>query len=196
MAFRTAQMAARKRIASISSSSSGSPPARCGRESAPAHRRRLQRADCMQPRHRGFSAVQPFDGRRVRTAPAGPGRDIVKKPVVVRRKKADDHRHMHRLIASGGFVLALWLMGPATAFAQSQITGQVKDESGAVLPGVTVEAASPVLIEKVKTAVTDDQGRYTIVALRPGAYKITFTLTGFSSVVRDGVDLPANFVAS
>ena len=92
------------------------------------------------------------------------------------------------------FLCLLWL--PAVVEAQSQITGQVKDESGAVLPGVTVEAASPVLIEKQKTVVTDDQGRYTVVDLRPGTYKVTFTLTGFSTVVRDGLELPSNFTAT
>ena len=88
------------------------------------------------------------------------------------------------------------LLVPLVASAQSQITGQVKDESGGVLPGVTVEAASPVLIEKVKNVVTDDQGRYTIVDLRPGTYKVTFTLTGFATVVRDGLELPSNFTAT
>ena len=85
---------------------------------------------------------------------------------------------------------------PGHAGAQSQLNGQVKDESGGVLPGVTVEAASPALIEKSKSAVTDSNGRYTIVDLRQGTYKITFTLTGFSSVVREGVELPANFVST
>jgi hypothetical protein len=97
------------------------------------------------------------------------------------------------------FGLSLWvclLFIPAVASAQSQFAGQVRDESGAVLPGVTVEAASPALIEKVKSAVTDDQGRYIIVDLRPGTYKVTFSLTGFATVVRDGVELPANFVAT
>ena len=65
-------------------------------------------------------------------------------------------------------VAVLLLLLPSVALAQSQITGQVKDESGGVLPGVGVEAASPVLIEKVRTGVTDDQGRYSIVDLRPG----------------------------
>src|SRR5213593_3780226 len=87
------------------------------------------------------------------------------------------------------FALLWW---PSIAAAQSQISGQVKDESGAVLPGVNVEAASPVLIEKVRSAVTDDQGRYTIVDLRPGTYKMTFSLTGFTTFVRDGVELPSN----
>jgi hypothetical protein len=85
---------------------------------------------------------------------------------------------------------------PSLAAAQSQISGQVKDESGGVLPGVTVEAASPALIEKSKTAVTDDQGRYQIIDLRQGTYKVTFSLPGFSSVVRDAVELPANFTAT
>jgi hypothetical protein len=85
---------------------------------------------------------------------------------------------------------------PAAAMAQSQFTGQVRDESGGVLPGVNVEAASPVLIEKIRVAVTDAQGRYTIVDLRPGVYKLTFSLTGFSSVVRDMIELPSNFTAT
>src|SRR5205823_2934701 len=71
-------------------------------------------------------------------------------------------------------------------------SGTVRDASGAVLPGVTVEAASPVLIEKVRSVVTDDQGRYTIVDLRPGSYKLTFSLAGFSTLVREGVELPSN----
>ena len=65
----------------------------------------------------------------------------------------------------------------------------VKDASGAVLPGVTVEAASPVLIEKVRTAVTDGTGQYRIVDLRPGTYTVTFTLTGFSTFKREGIEL-------
>jgi Carboxypeptidase regulatory-like domain len=97
----------------------------------------------------------------------------------------------------GLFFFVICTVGlPALAAAQSQITGLVRDESGAVLPGVTVEAASPVLIEKSKTAVTDAQGRYTIVDLRPGTYKITFTLTGFATVAREALELPANFVAT
>ena len=88
------------------------------------------------------------------------------------------------------------LLVPALAAAQSQITGLVRDESGGVLPGVNVEAASPVLIEKLRTAITDEQGRFTIVDLRPGVYKVTFSLPGFSTVVRDGIDLPSNFTAT
>ena len=65
---------------------------------------------------------------------------------------------------------------PALAHAQASITGIVKDSSGAVLPGVVVEAASPALIEKVRSAVTDGSGQYRIVDLRPGTYSVTFTL--------------------
>src|SRR5207249_7054600 len=68
----------------------------------------------------------------------------------------------------------------------SGIAGTVRDASGAVLPGVTVEAASPALIEKVRTVVTNGEGRYNIVDLRPGTYVVTFSLTGFSTVKREG----------
>jgi len=84
---------------------------------------------------------------------------------------------------------------PATARAQSAIAGVVKDATGAVLPGVTVEAASPVLIEKIRTATTDAQGQYKIVDLRPGTYSVTFSLPGFATVKRDAIELPANFTA-
>src|ERR1700757_4627107 len=91
-----------------------------------------------------------------------------------------------------GFVLLL--MCPALASAQT-VAGVVKDASGAVLPGVTVEASSPVLIEKSRTAVTDDQGAYKIVDLRPGVYTVTFTLSGFGTVRREGIELTSNFTA-
>src|SRR5262245_18050593 len=82
-----------------------------------------------------------------------------------------------------------WLLLPALASAQASITGVVKDQSGAVLAGVTVEAYSPVLVEKLRTAVTDNNGRYQIVELRPGTYAVTFTLAGFSTFKREGVVL-------
>ncbi|PYR46599.1 MAG: hypothetical protein DMF89_21725 [Acidobacteria bacterium] len=86
---------------------------------------------------------------------------------------------------------------PATALAQgSSIAGVVRDSTGGVLPGVTVEAASPVLIEKVRTVVTDDQGLYRITDLRPGTYTVTFTLAGFGPVKRDGLELTTNFTAT
>src|SRR4029453_8384214 len=87
-------------------------------------------------------------------------------------------------------VVLVWTaLLPSVAFAQASITGTVKDTSGAVLPGVTVEAASPVLIEKVRAAVTDSNGRFQIVDLRPGEYVITFSLPGFNTIKRDGVIL-------
>jgi hypothetical protein len=87
-------------------------------------------------------------------------------------------------------------MLPAPATAQSSIAGVVKDSSGAVLPGVTVEAASPALIERTRSAVTDASGQYKIVDLRPGVYAVTFSLTGFTGVKREGIELTASFTAS
>ena len=89
----------------------------------------------------------------------------------------------------------LWLLVgivtllPAVAVAQVSLAGVAKDSSGAVLPGVSVEAASPALIEKTRSAITDGTGQYQIVDLRPGTYSVTFTLSGFSVVKRDGVEL-------
>ena len=85
---------------------------------------------------------------------------------------------------------------PAAAFAQASIAGTVKDASGAVLPGVTVEASSPELIEKVRTALSDGSGQYRIENLRPGTYAVTFTLTGFSTVKREGIELTGSFTAT
>ena len=90
----------------------------------------------------------------------------------------------------------LILASPAWAQQASAIAGLVRDTSGAVLPGVTVEAASPALIEKVRTAVTDAQGRFNIVNLRPGTYAVTFTLPGFNAVKREGIQLTAGFTAA
>src|SRR5678809_671860 len=93
-------------------------------------------------------------------------------------------------------VIGVLLLVPSAVLAQASITGVVKDTSGAVLPGVTVEAASPALIEKTRTATTDESGRYRIVDLRAGTYTVTFTLTGFSPVKRDGVELTGTFTAT
>ena len=93
-------------------------------------------------------------------------------------------------------VVSSWLLLPAVAWAQSSITGVVRDTSGAVLPGVTVEAASPALIEKARSTVTDGQGLYQIVDLRPGPYTVTFTLTGFRTFKREGIELRGEFAAT
>src|SRR5262245_9432524 len=95
-----------------------------------------------------------------------------------------------------GFVALFLLLAAATASAQSAISGIVRDTSGAVLPGVTIEASSDVLIEKTRTVTSDSEGRYSIVDLRPGTYTVVFTLGGFSTVRREGVELPANFTST
>jgi hypothetical protein len=82
---------------------------------------------------------------------------------------------------------------PEAAHAQSAFAGVVRDASGAVLPGAAVEASSPALIEKTRSVVTDSQGSYKIVDLRPGVYTVTFTLNGFSTVKREGLELPSDF---
>jgi hypothetical protein len=90
-----------------------------------------------------------------------------------------------RVLIKAVFALSCLLVIPSAAFAQGAIAGQVKDDSGAVLPGVTVEASSPVLIERSRTVVSDGSGNYRIEDLRPGTYTVTFTLAGFSTVKRD-----------
>jgi len=96
---------------------------------------------------------------------------------------------MKRVLNRGAAALLLLALLPATAFAQASISGIVKDTSGAVLPGVTVEAASPVLIEKTRSTVTDGSGAYQIINLQPGTYTVTFTLPGFNTFVRDQIEL-------
>ena len=98
-----------------------------------------------------------------------------------------------RSIGLAAAALACLVMLPAVAHAQSAIVGVAKDTSGAVLPGVTVEAASDALIEKTRSVVTDGSGQYRIVDLRPGSYSVTFSLEGFQSFKRDALDLPAQF---
>ena len=93
-------------------------------------------------------------------------------------------------------LVALIALIPSAAYAQASITGVVRDASGAVLPGVTVEAASPALIEKVRSVVTDGTGQYRIVDLRPGTYTVTFTLPGFNTVKREGIELTGSFTAT
>ena len=84
-------------------------------------------------------------------------------------------RYLRTIVALGSLVVV-----PATALAQASIVGTVKDASGAVLPGVTVEASSPALIEKTRSVTTNGAGQYSIEDLRPGTYTVTFSLAGFS----------------
>src|SRR3982751_6896408 len=102
---------------------------------------------------------------------------------------------MQRLLKTLVVFTALVLM-PAAAFAQASIVGTVRDASGAVLPGVTVEASSPALIEKTRSVVSNGVGQYSIENLRPGTYTVTFSLTGFSSVKREGIELTGSFIAT
>ena len=90
-----------------------------------------------------------------------------------------------RMIAITLFAL---VFVPTLAFAQASIAGVVRDTSGAVLPGVTVETSSPVLIERVRSVVTDATGQCWIEDLRPGAYAIAFTLPGFNTLKREGIE--------
>jgi hypothetical protein len=101
---------------------------------------------------------------------------------------------MLRWIKAIVFVLAV--VHPTAAYAQASIVGAVRDATGAVLPGVTVEASSPALIEKTRSVVTNSTGQYAIEDLRPGTYLVTFTLTGFSIVRREGIELTGNFIAT
>ena len=105
-------------------------------------------------------------------------------------------RSFRNALASVAAAASLLVLLPAMSFAQSSIAGVVKDDSGAVLPGVTVEAASPALIERTRTVVSDGQGQFKIVDLRPGVYAVTFSLQGFSTFKRDGITLQASTVAT
>ena len=90
----------------------------------------------------------------------------------------------------------LVMAAPVLAFAQASITGTVRDASGAVLPGVTIEASSSALIEKVRTAITDGTGQYRITDLPPGTYRVSFALQGFATTHREGVELSGSFTAT
>lgn len=105
---------------------------------------------------------------------------------------------MSRSTPAASFLLALGCLAlmPNIAGAQSAIAGVVRDSSGAILPAVTVEASSEALIEKTRTAVSDGQGQYRIIDLRPGTYVVTFTLTGFQTFKRDNLELPSEFTAT
>src|SRR6185295_15121421 len=105
-------------------------------------------------------------------------------------------KQMLRLTRVMLFVSGILALVPALAHAQASIAGVVRDASGAVLPGVTVEASSPALIEKVRSVTTDGSGQYRITELRPGTYTVTYTLSGFSTVRREGIELTGTFVAT
>jgi hypothetical protein len=100
---------------------------------------------------------------------------------------------MSRLPGFLGFLFCLLLL-PAVASAQAALSGTVRDTSGAVLPGVTVEATSPALIERQRTASTDGTGQYRITELPPGVYTLTFSLSGFNTVRREGVTVSGSGV--
>jgi hypothetical protein len=100
-----------------------------------------------------------------------------------------------RTFLRGVLLAAVSILLPAAAFAQASIAGTARDTSGAVLPGVSVEASSPALIERVRTGVTDDRGLFRIVSLPPGTYTVTFSLTGFNQVKREGIELSGAFIA-
>lgn len=104
---------------------------------------------------------------------------------------------VQRVICALTLVAGVCILLPASALAQTAtITGIVRDTTGGVLPGVTVEATSAALIEKSRVAVSDDQGLYRIVDLRPGSYVVTFTLSGFTTVRREGIQLTSGFTAT
>src|SRR4030095_16791047 len=119
-----------------------------------------------------------------------------RRPAMLNRYRSLVDTTIIRLVLGWGlWVPVLLVLSPITAAAQSASAGTVRDATGAVLPGVTVEAGSPALIERTRTTVTDDQGQYRIVDLRPGTQTVTFTLSGFSTVRREGLELLANFTA-
>ena len=100
---------------------------------------------------------------------------------------------MRRVVLSMTVLCAAVFFVPRTSYAQAAIAGVVKDASGAVMPGVLVEASSPALIEKRRTVVTDSAGQYKIIDLRPGTYEVSFTLAGFKVVRRGNITLEGNF---
>jgi hypothetical protein len=103
---------------------------------------------------------------------------------------------MRRASAACVVIIGVLVLVPSAVYAQASITGLVRDTSGAVLPGVTVEVASPALIERVRTAVSDGSGQYRVIDLRAGTYSVTFTLPGFSTVRREGIVLEGTFTAT
>src|SRR5437867_3603311 len=101
-----------------------------------------------------------------------------------------------KLVGIGAVLFGLAAGAADAQVSTASISGVVRDATGAVLPGVTVEAASPALIERVRTAVSDDAGQYRIIELRPGTYTVTFTLAGFNTYRQEGLELTAGFTAT
>src|SRR5262245_17866106 len=105
---------------------------------------------------------------------------------------------MRRCVPVLVILMPLLLVPRAVSAQQTSgvIAGQVRDSTGGVLPGVTVEVASPALIERIRSAGTGDDGQYRVVELRPGTYTVTFTLGGFGKLVRENVQLTSGFTAT
>jgi len=106
------------------------------------------------------------------------------------------HERVRAWFAVFATFLALSLPSAAVAQVLGTVAGNVKDASGAVLPGVTVEVSSPALIEKVRTAVSGGNGQYQVVNLPPGIYTVTFSLPGFATVRRDALEVSVNFTSN
>src|SRR5258708_7559443 len=115
-----------------------------------------------------------------------------------KHRAADRGESPMRQLVTGGLVVLIFLAAttPGRAQGLGTVAGAVKDTSGAVLPGVTVAVASPALIEKTRTAVTDGAGQYTVVSLPVGTYTVTFSLTGFNTLRPEGIAELTNFTAN
>src|SRR5881628_147912 len=144
------------------------------------------------PRRSWYIAPASSDVPGPMTIRGQPGTSILSSVV------AEFEVGMIQRISVAGVLVVSCVLLPSLAWAQqsSGIAGVVRDTSGAVLPGVTVEASSPALIEKVRSVTTDGDGRYNIVDLRPGTYVVTFSLAGFNTFKREGVALTAGFTAT
>src|SRR6187455_769939 len=156
----------------------------------------LSRVACNQARRSCMQADVLASLTRVWHAPIirssrsrGPCRSCVRRAMA-----AQGDRMLRSARVVVGF--ACLALAPSLALGQATITGVVRDASGAVLPGVTVEAASPVLIEKLRSATTDGSGQYRIIDLRPGLYDVSFQLPGFSTVRREGIELTGALTAT
>src|SRR5262245_59945051 len=101
-----------------------------------------------------------------------------------------------RTLGAALLVVALFVLARPSPVAQPLIPGIRRDAAGAVLRSVTVEAARPTLLEKGRSATTDGNDQYLIVDLRAGEYTVTYSLSGFSTVKREGVSLEGTFTAT